>query len=111
MSYYGGCCKDFKEKVFKYIKKEYGAEPEYLWAKFPDYAVLRHDDNKKWFALVASIPCDKLGMESDGEVCIMNVKIDDPVFMDMLLHQTGYFPGYHMNKKTGLRFSWMGQFT
>lgn len=91
--------KDFKEKVFKYIKKEYGAEPEYLWDKFPDYAVLRHDDNKKWFALVARIPYEKLGMDCDGEVCIMNVKIDDSVFMDMLLHQPGFFPGYHMNKK------------
>ena len=91
--------KDFKEKLFKYIKKEYGAEPEYLWARFPDYAVFRHDDNKKWFSLVASVPYEKIGLESEGEVCIMNVKIDDPVFMDTLLLQTGFFPAYHMNKK------------
>ena len=91
--------KDYKDKVFRYIKKEYSADPEYLWERFPEYAVFRHGDSRKWFALVASIPCEKLGMDRDGDVDIMNVKIDDPVFMEMLLHQPGYFPAYHMNKK------------
>ena len=91
-----------KEKIFKYIKEEYAAEPEYLWAKLPSYAVFRHGDNKKWFAIVASIPCDKIGIEREGEIVVMNVKIDDPVLMDMLLHQKGYYPGYHMNKANWL---------
>ncbi|MCR5292472.1 MAG: MmcQ/YjbR family DNA-binding protein [Eubacterium sp.] len=88
-----------KDKVFKYIKKKYGADPEYLWTRYPGYAVFRHDDNKKWFALVADIPFEKIDPERDGEVYVINVKIDDPVFMDMLLHQNGYYPAYHMNKK------------
>ena len=91
--------KDYKAKVFKYIKKEYDADPEYLWSRFPGYAVFRHADNKKWFALVADISCEKLGLERDGDVFIINVKVDDPVFMDMLLRQEGYYSAYHMNKK------------
>ncbi|MEE3417313.1 MAG: hypothetical protein VZR53_18440 [Prevotella sp.] len=54
--------KDFKEKVFKYIKKEYGVEPDYPWGKYPGNAVFRHEDNKKWFALVMTVSKDKLGL-------------------------------------------------
>ena len=48
---------------------------------------------------MADIPFEKIDPERDGEVYVINVKIDDPVFMDMLLHQNGYYPAYHMNKK------------
>ena len=91
--------KDLKEKVFKYIKKEYGADPEFLWARTPDSAIFRHDDNKKWFALVAPIRYEKLGLKRDGDVYFINLKIDDPVFLDVLLQQEGCFPAYHMNKR------------
>ncbi len=90
--------KDFKEKVFKYIKKEYGVEPDYPWGKYPGNAVFRHEDNKKWFALVMTVSKDKLGLSGTDEVDVINVKLDDPVFMEMLLHQKGYLPAYHMNK-------------
>lgn len=101
--------KSYTEKVFKYIKKEYGVEPDYPWGKYPGNAVFRHGDNKKWFALVMTVSRDKLGLAgglADGmaeaseadEVDVVNVKLDDPVFMDMLLHQKGYLPAYHMNK-------------
>ena len=90
--------KDFKEKVFKYIKKEYGVEPDYPWGKYPENAVFRHEDNKKWFALVMTVSKDKLGLSGTDDVDVINVKVDDPVFMDMLLHQKGYLPAYHMNK-------------
>ena len=41
---------------------------------------------------------DKLGLSGTDDVDVINVKLDDPVFMDMLLHQKGYLPAYHMNK-------------
>ena len=37
-----------REEVFRYVKKEYNSEIEYLWARFPIYAIFRHNDNKKW---------------------------------------------------------------
>ena len=35
-----------RENVIKYIKEKYTASPEYLWKRYPDYAVFRHDDNQ-----------------------------------------------------------------
>ena len=29
-----------REKVYGYVKRKYGSEPEYLWRRFPDYAIL-----------------------------------------------------------------------
>ena len=35
-----------REKVYGYVKRKYGSEPEYLWRRFPDYAIFRHEDNR-----------------------------------------------------------------
>ena len=91
-----------RDDVSKYIKKKYKASPEYLWKRYPSFAVYRHEDNRKWFALIATISRDKLGIESTDEVDVLNVKIDDLMLRDMLLKQQGFYPGYHMNKG-----SWM----
>ena len=40
-----------KERILQYAQVHLGAEPEHLWAKFPRYAVLRHSENAKWFAV------------------------------------------------------------
>ena len=42
-----------RETLLNYAKKQFHAEPNYLWNNFPRYAVLRHhDDGDKWFAIV-----------------------------------------------------------
>ena len=38
------------QQVFEYVFTQYGTQPEYLWKTHPDYAVLRHADNRKWYA-------------------------------------------------------------
>ena len=43
----------------------------------PDYAVFRHDDNQKWFAIVMDVNPDKLGLSGSEPVDIIDVKIDD----------------------------------
>ena len=45
-----------KQEIFDYIRKKYKILPEYPWKKPPSGAVFRHDDNKKWFALVMAAP-------------------------------------------------------
>ncbi|WP_334290920.1 MmcQ/YjbR family DNA-binding protein [Oribacterium sp. FC2011] len=87
-----------RDDVSKYIKEKYKASPEYLWKKYPSFAIFRHEDNRKWFALTATISMDKLGMASSEEADVINVKIDDLMLRDILLQQPGFFPGYHMNK-------------
>ncbi|MBR2295045.1 MAG: MmcQ/YjbR family DNA-binding protein [Clostridiales bacterium] len=88
-----------RKEIVEYICSQYGSYPEYPWDKFPDYAVFRHTDNKKWFALVASVGRDKLGIEGDGKVDVINLKIGDPILHDELVHEKGIHPGYHMNKR------------
>ena len=88
-----------RETIFAYIKKKYKVSPEYPWAKYDDNAVFRHSDNKKWFALVMGVEKDKLGLSGAEYVDVINLKIDDMMFRDILVQQEGILPGYHMNKE------------
>lgn len=87
-----------RKTVTDYIKKKYGASPEYLWKRYPDYAVFRHEDNNKWFALTASVPGLKLGLSGENPIDVINLKIDDVLLRDMLIREAGIMPAYHMNK-------------
>ena len=51
--------KSLRSSVFEYVKDKYKTEPEYLWMRFPNYAVFRHEDNNKWFALAMEVSGDK----------------------------------------------------
>ena len=88
-----------KDKVFSYIKKKYKVTPEYPWRKYDDNAVFRHADNRKWFALVMDVSGEKLGLETKEPVPVINLKIDDLMFRDMLVQQKGILPAWHMNKQ------------
>ena len=87
-----------RQAVEKYIKKKYGVSAEYPWKRYDDNAVFRHADNKKWFALMMSVDRDKLGLSGEEAVDIINLKIDDPVFKDIITRDPGIMPAYHMNK-------------
>lgn len=87
-----------REKIFAYIEKKYKATPEYPWGE-DDGAVLRHGDNRKWFALVMNIGRVKLGLAGEDRVDVINLKIDDMVFKDAMMQDRGIFPAYHMNKE------------
>jgi len=87
-----------REDVLKYAKKNYNTEPEYLWKSFPNYAVLRHDDNRKWYGMIADIEKEKLGLSGTERIDILNVKVDDLLVRDMLLKHKGYLPAYHMSR-------------
>ena len=86
-----------RNEIEKHILKAYGCTPDYPWFRFPDYAVYRHDENRKWFAVVMDLPKRKLGIDEDGIVDVMNVKCDC-VLTGSLLSEKGIFPAYHMNK-------------
>ncbi|MBR6563778.1 MAG: MmcQ/YjbR family DNA-binding protein [Clostridia bacterium] len=72
--------------------------PEYLFTKYPSYAVFRHQSNKKWFAVIMRIPISKLGIMENREVSVVNLKCT-PEAMDELWDSDGIFPAYHMNKR------------
>lgn len=87
-----------RNETTDYIKSKYNAEPEYLWAKFPNYAVFRHGDNKKCFALIMDIPYDKIDRSKSGRVEILNIKVNDLLLRDLLLRQEGCYRGYHISR-------------
>lgn len=84
--------------ILDHTKERFKTEPEYPWFKFPNYAVLRHRDNLKWYGVIINIPKQKLGLEADGIVDIINVKCD-PMLIGSLLMNQSYLPAYHMNKE------------
>ena len=68
--------KTMREHVFEYAAEKYGTRPEYLFEKLPDCAVLRHYDNRKWYAIIMSVRRSKFG-GGEGTVDVMNVKVGD----------------------------------
>ncbi len=88
-----------RKAVFEYIKKKYKVSPEYPWAKYDNNAVFRHTDNRKWFALLMDVQRDKLGQNGNDYVDVVNLKVDDMFFRDMLIRQDGILPAWHMNKQ------------
>ncbi len=81
----------------KYIKDTYNSCAEFLWQSAPSYAVYRHNDNRKWFAVIMEIPKCKIGLQQDGNVDVVNLKCH-PILISSLVEENGIHRGYHMNK-------------
>lgn len=52
---------------------------------------------KKWFALIMDIPRNKLGLQGNEQIDVVNLKCD-PLLIGSLRQETGFFSAYHMNK-------------
>lgn len=92
----------FRADIFDYANKKQGTMPEFLWIPFPNYAVLRRPDNKKWYAIVMDVPKNKLGLKGEERVDILDIKCT-PALRDILLSQKGFLPAYHLNRE-----NWIG---
>lgn len=86
------------KKIIKYVKEHYGDELEFLWLSLPNAAVLRHKENKKWYAVMMIINAKKLNLSDDKNICIINIKAK-PEFIDKSVDNVRFFRAYHMNKK------------
>ena len=84
--------------VKSYIQKKYRISPDFPFREDLETAVFRHKDNNKWFALVMDVRAASLGLGGDAKLPVINLKIDDPMYRDILLRQEGILPAYHMNK-------------
>ena len=87
-----------RQEIFDFAEKEFGVKPDYPFAKFPAYAVLRHSNDGKWFGLVMNVPLNKIGLEGDDEIDILDVKCHVAKVAD-LTNEDGFRPAYHMNKE------------
>ena len=86
-----------RQKLEQLITEKYSIEPEYPWQSAPTFAVFRHSNNKKWFAVVMTITKDKLGLDSRENIDVVNLKCDQ-LLMGSVLNEQGVFPAYHMSK-------------
>lgn len=99
------CCVDTyfvyiqANRLAKLIKLQYGDEPEFLWEDSPGYGVFRNSQSKKWYALISRLDKSKIDRESSGEVEILNIKLDKSEVQEKLKLK-GFYPAYHMNKKS-----------
>ena len=84
------------KRIMDQVKEKYGNQLEYLWEKSPDTAVLRHEGNKKWYAVLMKISWDKLEKGREGQVEAVNLKHDQ---VADLLSKKGIYPAFHMNKR------------
>lgn len=84
------------KRIMAQIQEKYANQLEYLWEKSPDTAVLRHESNKKWYAVLMKISWDKLEKGREGLVEAVNLKHDQVVD---LLSQKGIYQAFHMNKR------------
>ena len=84
------------KRIMVQVQEKYGNQLEYLWEKSPDTAVLRHEGNKKWYAVLMKISWDKLEKGREGQVEAVNLKHDQ---VADLLSKKGIYPAFHMNKR------------
>lgn len=85
-------------RINDYIKSKLKIEPEFPWDKTPQDATYKNKKNKKWFAIIMNINMNKIDNKEDKNIEIINLKLD-PIIINGLLKEEGYYPAYHMNKK------------
>ena len=86
-----------KQQFLEYCLDAYGTSPDYPFDEDFETAVLRHADNRKWFAISMKVSRRKLGLESDEVIDVINLKL--PAEMHGSFGALdGVYPAYHMNK-------------
>ena len=88
-----------RERIIQHIQDRYAAEPEHLWARYPNYAVFRQSASRKCFAAVMDVAKKSIDLPGDGTADVMDLKCD-PVLVGSLLAQDGFLPAYHMSKSS-----------
>ena len=86
-----------KQSFLAYCLSTYGTSPDYSFDEDFETAVLRHMDNRKWYAIVMRVSRRKLGMDSDEVIDVVNLKLPTEMFGSFGATDSVY-PAYHMNK-------------
>jgi len=88
-----------RSQVLDFILKQYKIHGDRPWRNDPDFVVVRHPDNKKWFGLIMPVPREKLNLSGSGNIDVINLKTDS-VVIGSFKAQPGILPAWHMNKST-----------
>ena len=86
-----------KQDFLKYCLDTYGTSPDYPFDEDFETAVLRHGNNRRWYALVMRVSRRKFGLDNDEIINVVNLKLPTEMF-GSFGKDSGVFPAYHMNK-------------
>ena len=86
-----------KKQFLEYCRNTYGTLPDYPFEDLYETAVLRHADNRKWYAIVMRVSRRKFGFESEEVIDVVNLKLPTEMFGSFGAVD-GVYPAYHMNK-------------
>ena len=86
-----------KQQFLEYCLDTYGTSPDYPFDEDFETEVLRHADNRKWYAIVMRVSRRKFGLESDEVIDVVNLKLPTEMFGSFGAAD-GIYPAYHMNK-------------
>ena len=86
-----------KRSFFEYCLNAYSTSPDYPFDEDFETAVLRHADNRKWYAIVMRVSRRKFGFDSDEVIDVVNLKLPTEMFGSFGAAD-GVYPAYHMNK-------------
>ena len=86
-----------KRELLEYCLNTYDTLPDYPFDDWMESAVLRHMDNRKWYAVVMKVSRCKFGFDSDEVIDVVNLKLPIEMFGSFGAAD-GVYPAYHMNK-------------
>ena len=86
-----------KQDFLRYCLDTYGTSPDYPFDEDFETAVLRHADNRKWYAHVMNVSRRKFGFDNDEVIDVVNLKLPTEMFGSFGATD-GVYPAYHMNK-------------
>jgi len=86
-----------KQEFLEYCFDTYGTSADYPFNEDLDTAVLRHGNNRKWYAVVMRVSRRKLGSDRDDVTDVVNLKLPKEMFGSFGT-EDGVYPAYHMNK-------------
>ena len=86
-----------KQSFLEYCLNTYGTSPDYPFDEDFETAVLRHADNRRWYAIVMRVSRRKFGFACDDVIDVVNLKLPIEMFGSFGAAD-GVYPAYHMNK-------------
>jgi len=86
-----------KQDFLEYCLCAYGTSPDYPFDEDFETAVMRHTDNRKWYAIVMRVSRRKFGFDCADVTDVVNLKLPTEMFGSFGADD-GVYPAYHMNK-------------
>ena len=86
-----------RQELLEHCLNTYNTSPDYPFEEDFETAVMRHTDNRKWYAIVMNVSRRKFGFESDEVIDVVNLKLPTEMYGSFGAAD-GVYPAYHMNK-------------